>query len=74
MLAKMEFTQADLQPYAQYIGQIVPRSFNVGFIALSYVVSLVGAGSTLELINRRTSPKGTHNQYGLRHYGVWAYP
>jgi hypothetical protein len=48
----------------RYSGQIVPFSFNAGFVGLSYVVSLVGAGSTLELINRRTSHKGYHNQFG----------
>jgi hypothetical protein len=46
-----------------YEGQIVPRSFNAGFVTLSFVVSLIGAASTLELINRRTAPKGTFNQY-----------
>ncbi|KAM0352849.1 hypothetical protein ACHAPU_001731 [Fusarium lateritium] len=38
----------------RYQGHIVPQSYNAGFVALSYVVSLVGAASTLELINRRT--------------------
>ncbi|KAH8661023.1 hypothetical protein BGZ61DRAFT_564452 [Ilyonectria robusta] len=46
----------------QYSGQIVPFSFHAGFVSLSYVVSLIGAGSTLELISRRTSHKGIHNQ------------
>lgn len=49
--------------FAQWQGQIVPRSFNAGFVTLSYIVSLIGAGSTLELINRRTAPKGRINQY-----------
>lgn len=48
--------------FARYVGQTVPVSFNVGFVVLSYVVSLLGAGSTLELINRRTSLKGLYNQ------------
>lgn len=47
---------------ARYAGQAVPTSYNVGFVVLSYVVSLLGAGSTLELINRRTSIKGLYNQ------------
>lgn len=46
---------------AQYEGQIVPRSFNAGFVTLSYVVSFIGAASTLELINRRTSRNGLFN-------------
>uniref|UniRef100_A0A8H7KEU9 MHYT domain-containing protein n=1 Tax=Bionectria ochroleuca TaxID=29856 RepID=A0A8H7KEU9_BIOOC len=45
----------------KYAGQIVPRRFNVGFVVLSYIVSLIGAGSTLELINRRTGSKGLFN-------------
>ncbi|EPE10535.1 hypothetical protein F503_05630 [Ophiostoma piceae UAMH 11346] len=42
-------------------GQIVPQSFNGGFVTLSYIVSLLGAASTLELINRRTAVKGIFN-------------
>lgn len=49
------------QLLSQWRGQIVPRSFNAGFVTLSYVVSLIGAASTLELINRRTAPKGKLN-------------
>ncbi|KAF5019759.1 hypothetical protein F66182_8231 [Fusarium sp. NRRL 66182] len=45
----------------QYQGHIVPQSYNAGFVALSYIVSLVGAGSTLELINRRTGLRGLFN-------------
>ncbi|KAH8653030.1 hypothetical protein BGZ61DRAFT_374224, partial [Ilyonectria robusta] len=45
----------------QYIGETVPHSFNVGFVILSYAISTLGAGSTLELIRRRTSLKGTYN-------------
>ncbi|KAI1858907.1 hypothetical protein JX265_005117 [Neoarthrinium moseri] len=51
--------------FARYTGQTVPVSFNVGFVVLSYVVSLLGAGSTLELINRRTSLKGLYNHFLL---------
>lgn len=47
----------------RYQGHIVPQSYNAGFVALSYVVSLVGAASTLELINRRTGLRGIFNQY-----------
>lgn len=47
-------------------GKIVPQSFNGGFVTLSYVVSLIGAASTLELINRRTAIKGIFNQYASR--------
>ncbi|KAI5457240.1 hypothetical protein BGZ63DRAFT_427961 [Mariannaea sp. PMI_226] len=47
--------------FETYHGQIVPQNYNAGFVALSYVVSLVGAASTLELINRRTGFKGLFN-------------
>ncbi|KUI59944.1 Signaling protein YkoW [Cytospora mali] len=56
----MDSTAAE-QLLEQWKGQIVPRSFNAGFVTLSYVVSLIGAASTLELINRRTAPKGKLN-------------
>jgi hypothetical protein len=45
----------------RYIGETVPHSFNVGFVILSYAISTLGAGSTLELIRRRTSLKGMYN-------------
>ncbi|KAK5634999.1 hypothetical protein RRF57_010711 [Xylaria bambusicola] len=49
----------------RYEGHIVPRSFNPGFVGLSYVVSFIGAVSTLELINRRTSRNGLLNHIYL---------
>ncbi|KAJ3455321.1 hypothetical protein MRS44_013921 [Fusarium solani] len=45
----------------EYQNHIVPQSYNAGFVALSYVVSLVGAGSSLELINRRAGFRGLFN-------------
>ncbi len=54
-------TEADAL-FQQWSGKLVPRSFNAGFVTLSYVVSLIGAACTLELINRRTAPKGIFNQ------------
>ncbi|CAG9956489.1 unnamed protein product, partial [Clonostachys rosea f. rosea IK726] len=45
----------------KYEGQMVHQQFNAGFVVLSYIVSLIGAGSTLELINRRTGFKGLFN-------------
>jgi hypothetical protein len=46
-----------------YQGQVVPKAYNTGYIALSYLISLVGAASTLELINRRSWFNGISNQY-----------
>ncbi|KAH9205173.1 hypothetical protein DL95DRAFT_430095 [Leptodontidium sp. 2 PMI_412] len=46
-------------------GRIVPRAFSAGYVVLSYVVSYVGAWTTLELINCRTSRRGLYNWYLL---------
>ncbi|OAA72039.1 mhyt [Akanthomyces lecanii RCEF 1005] len=51
--------------FEEYSGKTVPYSFHAGFVCLSYAVSLVGAGSTLELMRRRTSHKGFHNFFLL---------
>ncbi|KAK4141468.1 uncharacterized protein C8A04DRAFT_14059 [Dichotomopilus funicola] len=45
----------------QYVGEVIPVSFDPGLLVLSYVISLVGAASTLELIHRRTSRRGYYN-------------
>ena len=59
----MSVTQDDVdQLFLQWKGHVVPRQFNAGFVTLSYVVSLIGAACTLELLNRRTAPKGKFNQ------------
>lgn len=50
----------------KYQHQPVPQSYNAGFVALSCVVSLIGAASTLKLISRRTGSKGLFNQYARR--------
>ncbi|CAK7274737.1 hypothetical protein SEPCBS119000_006326 [Sporothrix epigloea] len=52
---------SSLQLLMEWQGKIVPQSFNAGFVTLSYVVSLIGSWSTLELINRRTAIKGIFN-------------
>ncbi|KAM4058819.1 hypothetical protein HRG_008291 [Hirsutella rhossiliensis] len=46
---------------AQYSHQFIPYSFQAGYVCLSYAVSLIGAGATLELVRRQTSNKGFHN-------------
>lgn len=48
-------------------GKIVPRSFSAGYVILSYLVSFVGAWTTLELINRRTAGRGLYNWYVTLH-------
>jgi len=51
--------------WQEWEGRVVPRSFSSGYIVLSYAVSFVGAWTTLELFNRRTSRKGLYNWYLL---------
>ncbi|KAF4452164.1 Signaling protein ykoW [Fusarium austroafricanum] len=46
----------------EYLDQVVPKAYNAGYVALSYLISLVGAASTLELINRRSWFNGISNQ------------
>ncbi|KAJ4244222.1 hypothetical protein NW762_014604 [Fusarium torreyae] len=48
-----------------YQGQVVPKAYNAGYVALSYLISLVGAASTLELINRRSWFNGISNHLVL---------
>ncbi|KAJ6436288.1 MHYT domain signaling protein [Purpureocillium lavendulum] len=49
----------------QYSGKLVPYTFNGGFVLLSYVISLIGTSSTLELMRRRTSHRGIYNLWLL---------
>jgi len=44
-----------------YLGMLVPRTFDPAILVISYLVSLVGAIATLELVNRRTSRHGLYN-------------
>jgi len=46
---------------SRWVGQVVPFRFDPAILVVSYIVSLVGAASTLELVNRRTSRKGRYN-------------
>ncbi|KAL7916595.1 putative MHYT domain signaling protein [Trichoderma velutinum] len=54
-------TPTTQQLLEEYTGKVVPYTFNGGFVCLSYAISLVGTGTTLELIRRRTSHRGKHN-------------
>jgi hypothetical protein len=47
---------------SRYLGEVIPFHFDAPILALSFAVSLIGAASTVELINRRTSRKGLYNQ------------
>ncbi|KAI9767503.1 MAG: hypothetical protein M1839_004491 [Geoglossum umbratile] len=51
--------------YAHLVGKILPQTFSVGFVVLSYIVSYVGALTTLELLHLRTSRRGAYNWYLL---------
>jgi hypothetical protein len=52
-------TRAELAPY---VGQVVAVTVDPTLRVLSYLISLVGAASTLELIHRRTSRRGYYNK------------
>lgn len=56
-------TPTTQQLLEEYTGKVVPHTFNGGFVCLSYAISLVGTGTALELIRRRTSHRGKHNLY-----------
>lgn len=47
---------------AQLLGQVISVRFDPTLLVLSYIISLVGAASTLELIHRRTSRRGYYNK------------
>ncbi|KAF4635618.1 hypothetical protein G7Y89_g2472 [Cudoniella acicularis] len=51
----------DFALWQEWEGHIVPREFSTGYVVLSYVVSFVGAWTTLELISRRTFGRGFYN-------------
>ncbi|KAK3948979.1 hypothetical protein QBC32DRAFT_45883, partial [Pseudoneurospora amorphoporcata] len=54
-------SQYEVEDVQDLLGQVVPFHLSPGIIVLSYVISLCGAISTLELMNRRTSRKGLYN-------------
>lgn len=45
------------------LGTVVLQSYNAGFIVLSYLISLAGCVTCLELLHRRTSRLGLYNWY-----------
>lgn len=58
-----------MDDFNEWEDQIVPRAFISGFIVLSYIVSYVGAWTTLELLHKRTSGRGLYNWYVRPHRG-----
>jgi NO-binding membrane sensor protein with MHYT domain len=55
------------------------QHFDAGIIVLSYVVSVIGAQTTLELLGRRTSIKGSYNLFllcgaalAMGSVGIWS--
>lgn len=44
-----------------YVGQTIARSYNLGYIVLSFFVSFAGCWTTLELLHRRTCTSGVYN-------------
>ena len=58
----------------QWEGEIVPRSFMPGYIVLSYIVSYIGALTTLELLHKRTAGRGLYNWYVPLSAFLWPPP
>ena len=56
------FTMSEVVERAHANEKIFP-SYYAGFIVLSYVISLVGCATALELLHRRTSRFGLYNWY-----------
>ena len=54
-----------------YVGQQLYPSYKPGYIVLSYVISLTGCWTTLELLRRRTSSRGWYNWYNLLKSRRW---
>lgn len=55
------------------------QHFDAGLIVLSYVISIIGAQTTLELLGRRTSVKGAYNLFllcgaalAMGSVGIWS--
>lgn len=46
-----------------YDGDLISHSYDAGFIVLSYLVSLAGCWTSLELLQRRTGARGYYNWY-----------
>ena len=44
---------------------LIPQSFDTGFILLSYLVSFAGCATCLELLHRRTACVGYYNWYAI---------
>ena len=51
----------DNSDYGHLVGKILPQSYSIGFVVLSYAVSYIGALTTLELLHLRTSHRGAYN-------------
>jgi hypothetical protein len=49
--------------YDDLVGKITPRSFAPEFVVLSYVVSSIGALTTVKLLHKRTSRRGWYNWF-----------
>lgn len=60
----LQFTMSDSSSLIAMEGQIISRTISPGLVVLSYVVSWIGAWTTLELINKRTAGRGLYNWYG----------
>jgi NO-binding membrane sensor protein with MHYT domain len=54
-------SDANVEALKEWVNRVVPKDFSPGYVVLSYIISYIGAWTTLELINRRTAGKGLYN-------------
>ena len=52
-----------MQDLTPFLGLFVPHHFNAGYISLSFLISLAGCWTAVELLHKRTGSHGTHNWY-----------
>ncbi|KAH8685526.1 hypothetical protein BGZ60DRAFT_522818 [Tricladium varicosporioides] len=60
-MANISYPLHGVQNYTLLDGHIVERTFNPGYVVLSYLISYVGAWTTVEIINKRTTLRGSWN-------------
>ncbi|ESZ92080.1 hypothetical protein SBOR_7537 [Sclerotinia borealis F-4128] len=50
-----------IQAWHKLQGHVIDKRYDAGYVVLSYLVSLVGAWTAFELLNLRTTRKGSYN-------------
>lgn len=61
----MDLTTVSRREWFDLEGHVITRGHDPGFVVLSFFISYIGALTTLELINKRTSQRGLYNWFFL---------